>query len=95
MDLGEGTAFRIESDGLEEIRVELADGLFGMLTQQDAGRWHPHVTIQNKVSTREARLLQERLHTAFEPRPLRLKGLAAWHYLGGPWQPLRQWSFRG
>jgi hypothetical protein len=95
MDLGEGTALRIESAELEEIRADLADGLFGMLTQQDGGRWNPHITIQNKVASRAARQLQQQLGATFEPRPLRIRGLASWRYLGGPWEPIRQWSFRG
>lgn len=95
MDLGDGTALRLESPDLEAIRAHLADALFGLLTSQDAGRWQPHVTIQNKVPPREARKLQEQLRTSFAPRPLSLKGLASWRYLGGPWQPIREWSFRG
>ena len=95
IDLGRGTAFRVESEELEDIREDLAQALRGMLTPQDRAPWRPHVTIQNKVEPREARQLQERLRTRFEPRPLSLKGLASWRYLGGPWEPIRTYTFRG
>jgi hypothetical protein len=53
------------------------------------------VTIQNKVETREARALQARLRADFSPEPLTIAGLACWRYLGGPWQAIRRYSFRG
>ncbi len=95
IDLGRGTAFRVESEELEDIRYDLAEAFRGMLTPQDRAPWRPHVTIQNKVEPREARQLQERLRIGFEPRPLILKGLASWRYLGGPWEPIRTYTFRG
>jgi 2'-5' RNA ligase len=69
MDLGEGTALRIESEDLEDVRRDLAEALHGLLTPQDAGPWSPHVTIQNKVEAREARRLQQRLRAAFPAAP--------------------------
>jgi len=95
MDLGEGTALRIESEALEEMRADLADALQGLLLPQDSAPWRPHVTIQNKVEPRQARRLQAGLRAAFQPRPLAIKGLAAWRYRGGPWEPLKTYAFRG
>ena len=95
MDLGAGTALRVESEELEDIRADLAEAMRGMLTPQDRGPWSPHVTIQNKVEPREAKALQQRLRAGFEPRPLAIAGLASWRYLGGPWEPLRRYMFRG
>ena len=94
MDLGEGTALRVDSDELEAIRSELAEALHGLLIPQDRAPWRPHVTIQNKVEPREARRLQQRLRATFEPRPLSIRALASWRYLGGPWQPLKSHPFR-
>lgn len=94
IDLGGGTALRIESEELESLRGELAEAFHGLLTPQDAAPWRPHVTIQNKVEPREARRLQQQLRASFEQRPLALKGLASWRYLGGPWAPLRTFPFR-
>jgi hypothetical protein len=95
IDLGGGTALRVESDGLEDIRYDLALALRGLLTPQDLAPWRPHVTVQNKVEPKEARALQARLRAGFERRPLAIRGLALWRYLDGPWEPLRQFVFRG
>jgi hypothetical protein len=95
IDLGAGTALGIASGALEDIRADLADALHGLLTPQDQAPWRPHVTIQNKVEPREARRLQQQLRGRFERRPLALKGLAAWRYRDGLWDPIRTFPFRG
>ena len=95
VDLGEGTALRVQSEGLEDIRHDLALALRGLLTPQDMAPWRPHVTVQNKVEPREAKRLQAQLRAGFERRPLVIKGLALWRYLDGPWEPVRQFVFRG
>ena len=96
MDLGEGTALRVESAALEEIREHLADAFHGLLTPQDQAPWRPHVTIQNKVEPRVARALQQRLRAAFEPRPLAIRALATWRYRpDGTWEPIKAHPFRG
>jgi hypothetical protein len=95
MDLGEGTALRIESADLEDIRADLADAFCGLLTIQDQAPWRPHVTIQNKVEPREAKRLQAQLRATFQPRTLAIRGLALWRYLRGPWEPVQKWTFRG
>src|SRR5438105_2212070 len=46
MDLDEGTALRVESEALEDVRKELVDAFLGLLTPQDLAPWNPHVTIQ-------------------------------------------------
>ena len=94
MDLGGGVAFRIVSDELDAIRDELAEAFHGMLGAQDHGGWRPHVTIQNKVSNREARQLLEALQAGFQPRALGIRGLGLHRYLGGPWETLQVWPFR-
>jgi hypothetical protein len=95
VDLGGGTALRVESEELARIREALADAFHGLLVPQDRAPWWPHVTIQNKVADKEAAAVQRRLRATFEPRPLAIRGLAAWRYLGGPWEPVREWPFRG
>jgi 2'-5' RNA ligase len=94
IDLGQGTALAVESEALESIRADLADAFHGLLTPQDLSPWRPHITIQNKVTPREARALQQRLRLTFEARPLAIRGLASWRYLDGPWAPLKTHSFR-
>src|SRR5260221_5279934 len=95
MDLGGGVAFRIVSSDLDAIRKELAANFHGLLSAQDSGGWRPHVTIQSKVAAREARQLLEALKREFRPRPLGICGLGLHRYLGGAWEPLYAYAFRG
>jgi hypothetical protein len=95
MDLGQGTAFRAVSEGLEDIRAELAEAFRTMLIPQDRAPWRPHVTVQNKVERRDAIALQKQLQAGQFPRPLAIHGLASWRYLGGPWEAIRTYPFRG
>lgn len=95
MDLGTGTALRVSSHELDDMRAEIARRLRGLLSAQDAAGWLAHVTIQNKVERRAARALQEALVLELDARPLRIAGLGLYRYLGGPWEKLRTYPFRG
>jgi hypothetical protein len=95
MLLGQGVAFRIMSDGLEDIRDRLADAFETLLVPQDRRGWQPHVTIQNKADPEDAKALFAELSKDFRPRPLVIAGLASWHYRGGPWEPLSRHMFSG
>ena len=95
MDLGGGVAFRIVSEDLDRIRDEVAAALHGLLGAQDSGGWVPHITIQNKVETKAAKALKRALEVGFEPRPLGISGLGLHRYLGGPWETLQAYAFRG
>jgi hypothetical protein len=95
MDLGGGVAYRIVSPDLDRIREELAAGLHGLLGAQDSGGWRPHITIQNKVPPKVARALLASLECDFAPRPLAISGLGLHRYLGGPWETVATYSFRG
>ena len=95
MNLGGGVAFRIASDGLDAIRAEIAHRLRGLLTAQNSAGWSAHVTIQNKVPPREAKTLIQALGDNFTRRPVRISGLGLHRYLGGPWETLRTFPFRG
>jgi len=95
LDLGGGTAFRVESAALEEAREAIARSLHGLLMPQDQAPWRPHVTIQNKVAPTAARALRAELKVGFAARPLAISGLASWHYRDGPWEPIKRYPFRG
>ena len=95
INLGGGVAYRVVSDDLDRIRRELAEVFSGLLSAQDAGGWRPHVTIQNKVPPKAARALQVELERSFHARPLAIRGLGLHRYLGGPWEPLAIYPFRG
>jgi 2'-5' RNA ligase len=95
MNLGSGVAYRVVSADLDRLREELAEGLHGLLGAQDSGGWRPHITIQNKVAPKVARALMQSLEREFVPRPLALSGLTLHRYLGGPWEKMAGYSFRG
>ncbi len=93
--LGGGVAFRVESPGLLAVRARIADHFAGALTAQDQGVPRLHITVQNKVDAAEARRLRDALGADFRPRALAIAGLAAHHYLGGPWKAAFARNFRG
>jgi hypothetical protein len=95
MDLGKGTGLRIESDAMLAIRDRIADNFHGALSAQDQHRPRLHITVQNKVTTPIARLLQSQLAATFEARDFRFAGLALHIYRGGPWEAAGRWAFRG
>ena len=95
MDLGSGVAFRVVSDDLDRLREDLAGDLHGLLGVQDSRGWRPHITIQNKVAPKVARDCIQALEASFSPRPLRIAGLGLHRYLGGPWETLGKYPFRG
>lgn len=93
--LGNGTAFRIDSAALLDIRARIADQFHGLLSAQDRGTPQLHITVQNKVKGAEAKALVADLSAGFRPRPLAIIGLAAHHYRGGPWEPAFARKFHG
>lgn len=95
IDLGGGVAYAIESPKLMDLRDDLTEAFTGMLTPQDQATPRLHITIQNKVASSEARALRAELARDFQPRPLVIAGLAAWHYCGGPWEQAMATRFRG
>ncbi|HEX7782265.1 MAG TPA: 2'-5' RNA ligase family protein [Sphingobium sp.] len=95
LHLGNGVAFRVNSPALEALRYGLAEAFHGLLIPQDRATPRFHITVQNKVSTDEARTLLTALQAGFRARPLMISGLAAWRYMGGPWEPIRAMRFRG
>lgn len=95
MKLGRGTAFRIESAALAELRAELAAAFVGWLTKQDKEKFRPHVTVQNKVAPHEATALFDHLSRSFTPFIAAAEGLQLWRYQGGPWSPVAAAAFQG
>lgn len=95
MNLGGGVAFRVASDDLNAIRAETAARLHGLLTAQDSAGWSAHVTIQNKAPPSDAKALMLALGERYNGRPLDLSALGLHRYLGGPWETLRTFPFRG
>lgn len=94
LSLGRGTALRIESAGMLELRDRLADRFHGLLTAQDSHRPRLHVTVQNKVSTDQAKEVQIALSKLVTPRRFAFRGLGLYLYRGGPWELVREYPFR-
>ena len=93
MSLGGGVAYRIEAPDLTAIREDLVDAFAGLLTPQDAGRWRPHVTVQNKVKPSLAKVVLAALSRDFVPREVEIAGLGSWWYRGGPWEAHGRYMF--
>jgi hypothetical protein len=93
LDLGGGVALRVTSDELDSIRNEIAGRLHGLLTAQDSAGWSAHVTIQNKVAPKVSRALIKALGDV--RRRIGISALGLHRYLGGPWETLRTFPFRG
>ena len=95
MSLGGGTAIKLVSPDMLDLRNRIAEHFHGMLTNQDQHRPRLHVTIQNKVTSKEAKALQAQLSGVIQPRDFTFRGLALYAYRGGPWEFLRRFAFRG
>jgi hypothetical protein len=91
--LSAGVAFVLESDDLRQMRERLRQQFQPWLTRQDAQRWKPHITIQNKVAPAAARCIHADLLAGFQHDRLRMHGLDAWRYMGGPWRSLASFRF--
>jgi len=95
MDLGKGTAIALESPPLLSLRGLIAEHFHGSLTAQDLHEPRPHITIQNKVTKEEARMLQAELAPAIQPRAFTFPALELHLYQGGPWHLIKRCAFRG
>lgn len=95
MNLSAGVAFLVVSEELERIRDAIADHFHGLLCGPDAAGWRPHITIQNKVPSRQAKALVYELERNFRPRQLSIAGMSVHRYRGGPWETIASCRFRG
>ncbi len=93
--LGRGVAYELRSPALETLRAELAHAWHTLLIPQDRAGFRAHVTVQNKVEPRAAKLLFAALSLGFEPWSFSVDGLQLWRYLDGPWEAVSETRFRG
>ena len=91
--LGRGVAYSLASDDVAALRSRLVASWQPWLTPQDRQKHAPHVTVQNKVQPAVARALHEQLLAGFVPWTVRARGLGLWRYLGGPWEPVAEFTF--
>lgn len=95
MDLGKGTALAVDSPGMTAMHAELAERFHGIIQQRDNRRLRLHITIQNKVSSQEARALQMELTSSALQRNFRFSGLGLYLWHDGLWHLERVYPFRG
>ena len=95
MNLGRGTAIALESPQMLAIRERIADRFHGTLTAQDQHKPRLHITVQNKVTSQEAKALQADLEPTLERRKFAFPALELHIYRGGPWEFVKRWPFRG
>jgi hypothetical protein len=95
ISLGKGVALALRSADLLVMRARIADRFELLLSPQDRHPPRLHITVQNKVEQGVAKATFAQLSDQLKPRPLAIRGLACWHYRGGPWSPIARYSFRG
>lgn len=93
--LGRGVAYRIHAPGLDNVHGAITRRFADDLTRQDRAAPRYHVTVQNKVDRETARATLADLAAAHTPHPATVRGLALWHYRGGPWEAAGEFLFRG
>ena len=84
--LGAGNALGVVAPDLLRLREHIKAVIGGDIARQDAQRWMPHVTVQNKVTPSAARTLHAVLVDGHAPRAGTIDALQVWDYLGGPWR---------
>ena len=95
MDLGGGVALRVVSDDSTRSATgspTIFTASWAHRTAAAGGRMSPSRTRFRRRSPRE---LIRSLEKEFKPRPLRIAGLGLHRYLGGPWETLALYKFRG
>ncbi|HEY0059736.1 MAG TPA: 2'-5' RNA ligase family protein [Flavisolibacter sp.] len=93
VSIGAGVAFKIQSPELEALHKKLQQQWEQWLIPQDRQKLWPHITVQNKVSSEQAKALQLELAASFTPFSIQGLGLSVWHYLGGPWRSAGDFQF--
>ena len=95
MSLGSGTALRLASPAMLDLRARIAEHFRGLLTAQDSHAPRLHITVQNKVAPAAACALHGELEGVIRPRDFAFPGMGLFRYRGGPWEPVRRFAFRG
>ena len=91
--LGRGVAYTLRSDELLSMHTELAQRFDDYLTRQDRQRFQPHIVVQNKTTSEQARSLLSHLQQDFRPFEVSATGITLWNYLGGPWELAGSFDF--
>ena len=91
--LGGGFAIDVAAPELVALHQLLTQRLGPCLSRQDAQRFWPHVTVQNKVSAAQAETDLLAAQDDFAPLDSALPALQLWRYENGPWAHLGDYAF--
>lgn len=92
--LGQGVAYRLQSENAVQLHSRLSCAWEEWLIPQDRQRFAPHITIQNKADPAQARSLHAELQAVFTPFEIAAVGIDLWRYLGGPWTLIQTFYFQ-
>ena len=92
--LGRGVAYTLGAPELAILHQSLSHSFTEFLTPQDKQKFQPHVVIQNKATSEQAKALLARLQPAFQAFTVEAQGLDLWHYRNGPWALTQQFHFK-
>jgi 2'-5' RNA ligase len=92
--LGRGVAVEVDCPELLQLHQQLAKHWNSWLSRQDQQRYRPHITIQNKTTTDEARSLYDQLAPEWKLLSGYGEGLSLWYYQGGPWEWVGKFDFK-
>lgn len=93
VNTGNGVAYIVESAQLLTLHATMQDLFKPYLIAKDRRKWHPHITVQNKVTAFKAMQTTKYLLQHFKPFSIVATGITAWYYLKGPWQLKQFYSF--
>jgi 2'-5' RNA ligase len=84
--IGNGVAYKIECPALVQLHKSLQEEWSAFLIPQDKQRLWPHVTVQNKVPSEDAKQLLLFLQQNFSGFTTAGVALQLWEYHRGPWK---------
>ncbi len=82
---GKGTGISADAQKLVGIRQTLTDTWKPLLSRQDLQKFRPHITIQNKVESTNARRFYEKFQSSWQTVTGKIVGFDLWRYENGPW----------
>ena len=91
--LGFGFAVEVDSIELRDIYLNLRNKFYDSLTAQDQRDKKLHVTIQNKVSGRDAKADFSKFKSTWCEINGSILGLSFYEYLDGPWRKIEDFYF--
>ncbi len=92
--LGKVVAIEVECAELNQLHQQLAEAWHPWLSRQDQQKFRPHITIQNKTTSEQARQLYEQLAREWKSFAGCGEGLLLWRYIGGPWEFIGDFAFK-